>query len=352
MRLSRRQFNMGLAGIAGAAMMGQGRPAFAARDNELNILCWEGYNTDNVLGPFRELHAGARVRAESGTSDPDMINRLRAGELNVWDVLNVNQPWARRLAPEGLIKPLDKARFMPYFEKMSGEFAKPYPLAFADNGDLLGMPQRYGPFSFVVNTDKISRETVDLWARILRETPNSVLWVMCKTAEMEANLRKRFAERSVDPNRMIATAGVPYGEHIARVQLADLALDTFPCNGHTTTSDMLWAGLPVLAKRGQHFASRVSESLLNAIGLPELIAETDDDFVKLGITLARNPDRIATLRAHLAEQRFRAPLFDSERFCRHLESAFETMASRARNGEEPDHFDVTALPSRDGPFAA
>ncbi|CAM5306519.1 hypothetical protein ATER59S_00788 [Aquamicrobium terrae] len=161
MTLSRRKFNAGLAGIAGAALLGQGRPAFAARDTELNILCWEGYNTDNVLGPFRQLHPGARVRAESGTSDPDMINRLRAGELNVWDVLNVNQPWARRLAPEGLIKPLDKARFMPYFEKMSGEFAKPYPLAFSDAGDLLGMPQRYGPFSFVVNTDKISRETAE-----------------------------------------------------------------------------------------------------------------------------------------------------------------------------------------------
>lgn len=222
----------------------------------------------------------------------------------------------------------------------------------ASNRAEWGLPEDRFVFSSFNASAKISRETVDLWARILRETPNSVLWVMCKTAEMEANLRKRFAERGVDPNRMIATAGAPYGEHIARVQLADLALDTFPCNGHTTTSDMLWAGLPVLAKRGQHFASRVSESLLNAIGLPELIAETDDDFVKLGITLARNPDRIATLRAHLAEQRFRAPLFDSERFCRHLESAFETMASRARNGEEPDHFDVTALPSRDGPFAA
>jgi spermidine/putrescine transport system substrate-binding protein len=107
MKLSRRKFNMGLAGVAGAAMIGQGRPAFAARESELNILCWEGYNTDNVLGPFRDLHPGARVRAESGTSDPDMINRLRAGELNVWDVLNVNQPWARRLALDGLIKLLD-----------------------------------------------------------------------------------------------------------------------------------------------------------------------------------------------------------------------------------------------------
>jgi spermidine/putrescine transport system substrate-binding protein len=136
--------------------------AFAARNDELNILCWEGYNSDPVLGPYRAKHPDATVRAESGTSDPDMINKLRAGEIRVWDLINVNQPWAReQLYPEGLIKPMDKDRFMPYFDKMLPEFAKPYPLAFADNGDLIGMPQRYGPFSFVVNTDKISRETAE-----------------------------------------------------------------------------------------------------------------------------------------------------------------------------------------------
>jgi spermidine/putrescine transport system substrate-binding protein len=91
-----------------------------------------------------------------------MINKLRAGEVKVWDLINVNQPWARnQLMPEGLVKPLDKARFPPFFEKMSPEFSKPYPLAFADNGDLIGMPQRYGPFSFVVNTDKIGRKTAE-----------------------------------------------------------------------------------------------------------------------------------------------------------------------------------------------
>jgi len=128
----------------------------------MNILCWEGYNSDDVLGPFRKINDGATVRAESGTSDPDMINKLRAGEVNVWDLINVNQPWAKaQLHPEGLIKPLDKERFMPYFEKMLPEFTAPYPLAFADNGDLIGMPQRYGPFSFVVNTDKISRESAE-----------------------------------------------------------------------------------------------------------------------------------------------------------------------------------------------
>ena len=162
MKLTRREFSAGLAGAAGLAMLGAGGPARAARNNEMNILCWEGYNSDEVLGPFRDMHPGASVKAESGTSDPDMINKLRAGEVNVWDLINLNQPWARdQLYPEGLIKPLNKERFMPYFEKMLPEFAEPYPLSFAENGDLIGMPQRYGPFSFVVNTDKISRDMAE-----------------------------------------------------------------------------------------------------------------------------------------------------------------------------------------------
>ncbi|MBN8912932.1 MAG: extracellular solute-binding protein [Rhizobiales bacterium] len=147
---------------AGLAAFGSTRSAFAARDKEMNILCWEGYNTDNVLGPFRKAFPGITTRAESGTSDPDMINKLRAGELKVWDLINVNQPWARQqLFPENLIKPLNKERFLPYFAKMLPEFSGPYPLAFAEGGELIGMPQRYGPFCFVVNTDKISRESAE-----------------------------------------------------------------------------------------------------------------------------------------------------------------------------------------------
>jgi spermidine/putrescine transport system substrate-binding protein len=159
--LSRRRF-MGTAGAAaGLAAAGPLSPAFAARSDRMNILCWEGYNSDEVLGPFRSAHSGATVRAESGTSDPDMINKLRAGETSVWDLINVNQPWARdQLYPEKLIKPLNKERFMPYLDKMLPEF-KEYPLAFADDGELIGMPQRYGPFSFVVNTDVISRDMAE-----------------------------------------------------------------------------------------------------------------------------------------------------------------------------------------------
>ncbi len=161
MKITRRQFNASTAAFAGLVAAGP-FSAFAARNDQMNILCWEGYNSDQVLGPFRKANPGAKVRAESGTSDPDMINKLRAGETSVWDLINVNQPWARdQLYPEGLIKPLDKDRFMPFFEKMLPEFAAPYPLSFADDGNLIGMPQRYGPFSFVVNTDKISREMAE-----------------------------------------------------------------------------------------------------------------------------------------------------------------------------------------------
>lgn len=151
---------------AAAALMSMGglpRLARAARSNELNILCWEGYNTSDVLDPFRRAHPGVKVNAESGTSDPDMINKLRAGEVNVWDLINLNQPWAReQMLPEGLIKPLDRARFEPFFDSMMKEFQGPYEYALDKTGkDLIGMVQRFGPFSFVVNTDKISRDMAE-----------------------------------------------------------------------------------------------------------------------------------------------------------------------------------------------
>ncbi|WP_136441246.1 ABC transporter substrate-binding protein [Pacificoceanicola onchidii] len=162
MTLSRRNFLSRTAALGGAAALGPlAGPAFASRNDQLNILCWEGYNSDAILDPFRAAQAGSTVRAESGTSDPDMINKLRAGEINVWDLINVNQPWARdQLYPEGLIKPLNKERFMPHFDNMLPEF-QDYPLAFAGDGELIGMPQRYGPFSFVVNTDVISRDMAE-----------------------------------------------------------------------------------------------------------------------------------------------------------------------------------------------
>ena len=157
---NRRNFLQTTGAFALAAAHGGAFPgiANAARTDELNIYCWEGYNSDDVLDPFRR-ETGAKVRAEGLTSDPDAVNRLRAGETKVWDLINLNNPWAREMMwPEGLIKELDRDRFDPMFNDMMPAFHAPYEWAMDKTGEhLLGMTQRFGPFNFVVNTDKISR---------------------------------------------------------------------------------------------------------------------------------------------------------------------------------------------------
>lgn len=162
-RQSRRNF-LQMTGVWAAAAAAGSLPNFAhaAREKELNIYCWEGYNSDDVLDPFRS-EFDAKVRAEGLTSDPDAVNRLRAGETKVWDLINVNNPWAREMMyPEGLIKPIPRDRFEPMFSKMMPQFHPPYSWAMDKEGkDLLGMTQRFGPFSFVVNTDKISQKMAE-----------------------------------------------------------------------------------------------------------------------------------------------------------------------------------------------
>lgn len=163
--LSRRNFMQRSTAFAAAVAAGAEfttAAAQTAREKEMNILCWEGYNSAQVLDPFRQSK-GATVKAESLTNDPTMVNRLRAGETKIWDLINVNNPWARKImAPEGLIKPLDRAAFEPYFDKMLPAFKAPYKWAMDEKGEqLIGMAQRFGPYSFVVNTDKVSRKTAE-----------------------------------------------------------------------------------------------------------------------------------------------------------------------------------------------
>jgi spermidine/putrescine transport system substrate-binding protein len=168
LKTNRRDFLKGMGVAASAAAlpsvmwpnMGWAAPEDRAR--ELNILVWEGYNSPNVLDPFRRS-ADTKVSAQNVLSDPDAVNKLRAGENKVWDLINLNNPWAREiLYPEGLIKPLDQERFRPYFDKMLEGFRWPYKWAMSlDQKDLLGMTQRFGPLSFVVNTDKISRSMAE-----------------------------------------------------------------------------------------------------------------------------------------------------------------------------------------------
>ena len=163
MRPTRREFLKYTSSLAAAATLGTVPGlARAQRENELNIYCWEGYNSDDVLDPFRR-EFNATVRAEGLTSDPDAVNKLRGGETKIWDLINVNNPWAREMMwPEGLIKDIPRDRFEPFFEKMMPEFHPPYPWAMDKTGEyLLGVTQRFGPFNFVVNTDKISRSMAE-----------------------------------------------------------------------------------------------------------------------------------------------------------------------------------------------
>ncbi len=159
--INRRNFLQQTGVWAAAAATAGGFPSLAnaAREKELNIYCWEGYNSDDVLDPFRR-EFDATVRAEGLTSDPDAVNRLRAGETKVWDLVNLNNPWAREMMwPEGLIKELPRDRFEPMFANMMPAFHPPYEWAMDKSGEhLLGMTQRFGPFNFVVNTNKISRQ--------------------------------------------------------------------------------------------------------------------------------------------------------------------------------------------------
>jgi hypothetical protein len=203
-----------------------------------------------------------------------------------------------------------------------------------------GLPEDRFVFASFNATKKITPETLALWAGILGDVPGSILWLLCDHPLAQANILKRLAALGITSDRVVFARRADYGQHISRLALADLALDSFPYNGHTTTSEKLWAGLPVVTKRGRNFASRVSESLLSAVGLADLVADDENGFRRLAIGFATDPAGLAAIRERLAAARATAPLFDAEGFCRHLESAYRSMAATARRGEPPAHFDV------------
>ena len=215
-----------------------------------------------------------------------------------------------------------------------------------------GLPEDAFVFASFNAIQKITPEALRLWCRVLRAVPSSVFWVFAERPEARENLLKAFAAEGIEPRRILFAKGMPYPEHAARLGLADLGLDTFPYNGHTTTSDMLWAGLPLLTLKGDAFQARVSESLLKAAGIEGLVAEDADNFCRMAIDLASSPERIAALKARIEDNRFRAPLFDSARFTAHLEEAYRLMADRARKGLKPALLDIPALPPRTEPFSS
>jgi predicted O-linked N-acetylglucosamine transferase (SPINDLY family) len=203
-----------------------------------------------------------------------------------------------------------------------------------------GLPAEGFVFCCFNNNYKITPATFDGWMRILAAVPGSVLWLLEDNEAAAANLRREAVARGLDAARLVFAGRMPAAEHLARHRCADLFLDTLPYNAHTTASDALWAGLPVLTCRGETFAGRVAASLLSNIGLPQLVAATQADYERLAIELATDPGRLAALVGKLADQRLTTALFDTARFTRHLETAWLAMIARHRNRLAPDHIAV------------
>jgi len=206
----------------------------------------------------------------------------------------------------------------------------------------LGLPEQGFVFCCFNNTYKLTPAEFDVWMPLLGRVEGSVLWLLDTSERARANLQREASARGIDPNRLVFAPRLSLADHLARHAHADLFLDTFVCNAHTTASDALWSGLPVLTRPGRSFAARVAASLVHAVGLPEMAVDTDADYQALALELATDPARLADIRSRLAANRSTAPLFDSELTTRMIERGYELAFDRWLAGGEPDHIDVIA----------
>lgn len=207
-----------------------------------------------------------------------------------------------------------------------------------------GLPDDGFVFCSFNNTFKITPDIFDVWMRLLQAVPGSVLWLFSEHQATTDNLKREAERRNVSANRLVFADRQPLDRHLARHRLADLFLDTRYYNAHTTASDALWAGLPVLTCEGETFAARVASSLLHAVGLPELVTHSLDEYESLALQLASDPARLAAIKSRLANNLPAAPLFDTVRYTRHLEAAYRRMWEISQKGKGPQSFAVEPLP--------
>ena len=203
----------------------------------------------------------------------------------------------------------------------------------------MGLPATGFVFCSFNNSWKITATHFDIWMNLLAQVPGSVLWLLHDNDGATEHLKAEAQNRGIDPARLVFAPRLDLPAHLARHRLADLFLDTLPCNAHTTASDALWAGLPVLTCAGQSFAGRVAASLVEAAGLSELVTGNLDAYAALALTLAREPARLQSLRSRLEAARA-SPLFDVARLCRHIEAAYASMWQNAEAGRPPRSFAV------------
>jgi predicted O-linked N-acetylglucosamine transferase (SPINDLY family) len=206
-----------------------------------------------------------------------------------------------------------------------------------------GLPHEGFVFCCFNANYKITPDVFDIWMRILKKVEDGVLWLVVENPTAKSNLRSEAVTRGVNAERLIFAPRMSLPEHQSRLRLADLFLDTLPYNAGTTASDMLWAGLPVLTRIGDTFVGRMAASVLNAIGLPELITTTLEAYEQMAIDLAMHSEKLAVIKRKLAENRLNTPLFDTKLFTKHIEAAYSIMWERYQRGAPPESFSVDPL---------
>jgi predicted O-linked N-acetylglucosamine transferase (SPINDLY family) len=205
----------------------------------------------------------------------------------------------------------------------------------------LGLPKTGFVFCCFNNSYKITPGTFDCWMRILNQVKGSVLWLLEDNSNAAVNLTQEAVKRGIEKERLIFAKRMPLPEHLARHRLADLFLDTLPCNAHTTASDALWTGLPVLTCTGESFASRVAASLLNAIHLPELVTSTTEEYETLAVELGSNLKKLKALKKKLMKNRLSSPLFINQLLTRYIEKAYMVMYEKYQADLMPENIYIT-----------
>jgi predicted O-linked N-acetylglucosamine transferase (SPINDLY family) len=250
-------------------------------------------------------------------------------------------PFIDYLIGDPLVTPLELA-------PLYGEKLAQMPRTFQPNGRWRPLPQPMTrtaaglpESAFVMcafnHTYKILPPAFDVWCAVLRKVPHAVLWLKEPNAQLHENVRREAALRGVDPGRILFAKAVPYAEHFSRLALADLFVDTWPYNAHTTAADALWAGVPVVTVHGNGFASRVAASVLDAAGIAELAFASVEDYQLAICALAHDRPLLDSYRDHLRSQRMALPLFDCRRYVTEFGDLLERMVARWRAGLPPEH---------------
>lgn len=283
----------------------------------------KGHTKDTRLGIFAWRAAPVQITylGYPGSSGADFIDYIVADDV-------VIPPQARAFYTEKVIS-------LPFSYQVNDDSRAISDRIYTRTE--LGLPERGFVFCSFNNNYKIGPAEFDIWMRLLAKVEGSVLWLLSDNRWAEANLRREAAARGVDPGRLVFAGRMALPDHLARHRCADLFLDSFACNAHTTASDSLWAGLPVLTMLGESFPARVAGSLLHAIGLPELATETVADYERIALDLATDPAAMDALRSRLATNRLTMPLFDTALYARHIECSYEMAHDRACRGLQPDH---------------